>query len=353
MIIHCEECGKKYKIDDKKIVKDRTLFNCPNCKSTIEVVKPRSSVESLEPESSPAESSIGKAAGSGAFQTVGKTVDSSPRRPTADWKMPEAQLPETPKVKGLTVGKKLLLLFMGFILITGSILTFVYMTYVPSLMHDQINLRTYSISQSFSAAIQQPLLIKNYLLVNKTAETNAGLPGVAYVSVLNKRGIVIAGILGDETRFAGDFIEKIKESGFPKEISTQNRIPSGEKESAKDFLVGGQKIHDVAVMIGETGGEAHVGLFTADVEEAVRKSLIPLLVLLVSIALIGSLSFFLVARTISGPIRSLTRAAEKISLGEIDRPIDVKGGGEIGELAASLERMRFSIKAAMNRLRRN
>jgi HAMP domain-containing protein len=74
---------------------------------------------------------------------------------------------------------------------------------------------------------------------------------------------------------------------------------------------------------------------------------------LASIALIGSLSFFLVARTISAPIRSLTRAAEKISLGEIDRPIDVKGGGEIGELAASLERMRFSIKAAMNRLRRN
>ena len=161
MIIHCEECGKKYKIDDKKIVKDRTLFNCPNCKSTIEVLKPRSSVESLEPELSPPESSIDKAAASGAFQTVGKTSDAPVQRPVADWKMPETQLPETAKAKGLTVGKKLMLLFLGFILITGAILTFVYMTYVPSLMHDQINLRTYSISQSFSAAIQQPLLIKN------------------------------------------------------------------------------------------------------------------------------------------------------------------------------------------------
>jgi HAMP domain-containing protein len=106
-------------------------------------------------------------------------------------------------------------------------------------------------------------------------------------------------------------------------------------------------------LIGETGGEAHVGLFTEDVEKAVHKSLIPLMAMLVAIACLGSVSFFFVARTISTPIRSLTAAAEKISLGDIDLPIDVQGRGEIGELAASLERMRFSIKAAMNRMRRN
>jgi methyl-accepting chemotaxis protein len=148
-------------------------------------------------------------------------------------------------------------------------------------------------------------------------------------------------------------MQAVKEKGFPKEISNQNQIPNGQKESSLDFSIGGQKIHDVAVLIGDTGGEAHVGLFTEDVEKAIRNSLIPLLVLLVAIALLGSLSFFLVARTISSPIRLLTQAAEKISLGDIDLPIGVKGGGEIGELAASLERMRFSIKAAMNRLRRN
>ena len=331
MIIHCEECGKKYKIDDKKLVKKRTLYNCPNCKSTIEVLKPSQGVEALDPEPAPSTSSIGSSAASGSFQTIGKTDDTPSSPPSADWKMDQTQAPKIQKATGLTIGKKLLFLFLAFILITGSVLTVVYMTYVPSLMYDQINLRTYSISQSFSAAIQQPLLIKNYLLVNKSAETNAKLPGVAYVSVLNKRGIVIAGILGDRSRFMEDFIEKVKESGFPKEISTQNRIPSGEKESAKDFIGGGQKIHDVAVMIGDTGGEAHVGLFTEDVEKAVQESLMPLLVLLVAIAFLGGLSFFLVARTISTPIRSLTRAAEKISLGEIDLPIE----------------------AAMNRLRRN
>jgi methyl-accepting chemotaxis protein len=74
--------------------------------------------------------------------------------------------------------------------------------------------------------------------------------------------------------------------------------------------------------------------------------------ILTVIGFLGYLSFLLVARTISTPIRLLTKAAEKISLGEIDLPIEVKGGGEIGELAASLERMRFSIKTAINRIKR-
>ena len=352
MIILCEECGKKYKIDDKKLVKEKTLFNCPNCKSTIEVLKPKQGIEAIDPES--ASMSADHSAASGSFQTVGKAESAPPpQRSKTDWKVDQTAIPKPQKSSGLTVGQKLLYVFLAFVLLTGGILAFIYMKFVPSLMHEQVNLRTYSISQSLAAAIQQPLLIKNYLQVNKMAEANAKLPGVAYVSVLNKRGIVIAGIFGDEKRFNANFIARVDASGFPKEISTKNRIPSGKKESALDYSVGGQKIHDVAVMIGDTGGEAHVGLFTEDVEKAVQKSLIPLLVFIGVIALLGGISHLLVARTISVPIRALTLAAEKISLGEIDLPIEVKGGGEIGDLAASLERMRFSIKAAMNRLRRN
>lgn len=343
MIVQCEACVKRYWIDDGKIVKDRMVVSCPNCANKIKLEKP-----------TPAAAS-GGLGGDTADSAIGTASQALPRPSSEDWNVDQEQQTGggATSIGGLTIGKKLLLLFAAFILVTGSVLAFVYMKYVPALMNDQIDLRTYSISRSFSAAIQQPLLIKNYLLVNKMAATNTKLPGVAYVSVLNKKGVVIAGIFGDHERFTPEFMQAVKEQGFPKEISTQNLIPSGEKESSLDFSVGGQKIHDVAVAIGDTGGEAHVGLFTEDVEKAIQKSLIPLIALLVAIAFLGCVSFFLVARTISSPIRMLTQAAEKISLGDIDLPIDVQGGGEIGELAASLERMRFSIKAAMNRLRRN
>jgi HAMP domain-containing protein len=193
------------------------------------------------------------------------------------------------------------------------------------------------------------------LIVNKIAEINAELPGVAYVSVLNDKGTIIAGIFGDKKRFDSNFIKKVDESGFPREISTQNRIPVDKNESALDYLIGGKKIHDVAVKIGATGGEAHVGLFIEDTENeesTARKSLTPFLLSLASISALGCLCFFLVARSISIPIQSLTQAAEKMSLGEIDLPIKVKGSGEIRELATSLERMRFSVNTALNRLQR-
>ncbi|MCP4719340.1 MAG: HAMP domain-containing protein [Desulfobacteraceae bacterium] len=328
MIIQCEGCKKRLKVDDSRFIEDRLRCACPHCKRIMEVQKPESTP--IPPEPIPVQPD---------------------NKPYTDWKNEQDSAPKNQKATGLTIGKKLLLLFLTFILITGSVLTFVYMTYVPSLMHEQIDLRTYSISQSFSGAIQQPLLIKNYLLVNQMAASNAKLPGVAYVSVLNKRGIVIAGILSDNKLFDAEFRERVKGKGFPKEISSRNRIPIGLKKNTLDFTVGGQKIHDVAVMIGDTGGEAHVGVFTADVEKAVQKSLIPLLALLVAIVLIGSFCFYMVARTISTPIKALTLAAEKISSGEINHPIKVKGGGEIGELANSLERMRFSINTAMDRLR--
>jgi predicted Zn finger-like uncharacterized protein len=352
MYIHCGKCGKRYKIDDAKLVKDRTLITCPGCKNTIEVLKPKNVVEAEIPQPETGARSLKSGSISGSIQAAEGSARLADQQSTIEWKIDDEPASKKVIKKGLTVGGKLLFVFLSFILLAGVILASVYMKFVPALMHEQINLRTYSISQSFSAAIQQPLLIKNYLLVNKAAETNAKLPGVAYVSVLNKKGVVVAGIFGKKERFSPDLIQKIMEGGFPNEIATNNRIPTGKEESVSDYSIGGQKIHDVAVMIGDTGGEAHVGLFTEDAEKQVQRTLVPLLVFLVVIALLGAASFWYVARTISAPIRSLTLAAERMSLGEINMPIQVRGGGEIGDLVASLERMRFSIKAAMNRLKR-
>jgi len=54
-------------------------------------------------------------------------------------------------------------------------------------------------------------------------------------------------------------------------------------------------------------------------------------------------------------VRSITEiidAANAISRGDLDVPIDVDRPGEIGELAKAIERMRTSLKAAIERLRR-
>jgi predicted Zn finger-like uncharacterized protein len=356
MIVRCEECGKKYKIDETKIKRKKARVKCKSCQSMIDIIKP----EPLEEKEQISEdlvslSSIAETAPKNETlaQEFTPPISEKPvrKRSPAGLKPKGMHKRKTLGLSDLTIGTKLLIMFLGSVIIMGSVLAFVYLKYVPSLMSEQIDLRTSSISRSFSAAVLQPLLLRNYLRVNQTAENNSRLPGVAYVSVFNKKGIVIAGIFGDLKRFSPDFVARVKKQGFPKALSLQNRIPKGKKESAKDLIVGGQKIHDVAVPIGNTGGETHVGIFTEDVDKAVRKSMIPLLIILVVLTILGSLSFLMVARNISGPIRALTDEAQRISLGEIDHPINVKGGGEIAELAASLERMRFSIQSAIERLR--
>jgi signal transduction histidine kinase len=57
-----------------------------------------------------------------------------------------------------------------------------------------------------------------------------------------------------------------------------------------------------------------------------------------------------VARTITRPIKELAQRAGQISGGELDRPIEVKGGGETAALADAFNRMMTGLKAYQRRL---
>jgi len=61
---------------------------------------------------------------------------------------------------------------------------------------------------------------------------------------------------------------------------------------------------------------------------------------------------WLSARAIVLPVRKLTDAAERMSLGELNVKIDIKSKDEIGLLAQAIGRMQTSLRLAMNRLRR-
>jgi methyl-accepting chemotaxis protein len=76
------------------------------------------------------------------------------------------------------------------------------------------------------------------------------------------------------------------------------------------------------------------------------------LILLGCTVLIVTIIAWLSARAIVTPIRKLTDAAERMSLGELNVKIDVKSRDEIGLLAQAVGRMQTSLRLAMNRLRR-
>lgn len=60
-----------------------------------------------------------------------------------------------------------------------------------------------------------------------------------------------------------------------------------------------------------------------------------------------------VSRKMISTISHLIEASDAISRGDLDTPIDVDMGGDMQRLAASIERMRTSLKAAIVRLRKS
>lgn len=58
------------------------------------------------------------------------------------------------------------------------------------------------------------------------------------------------------------------------------------------------------------------------------------------------------ARLLVRPVRDLTRAAEEMASGDLEQPVRVTEGGEIGVLAESLETMRSQLKGSLETVRR-
>jgi len=74
------------------------------------------------------------------------------------------------------------------------------------------------------------------------------------------------------------------------------------------------------------------------------------LALLAGAAVLVTLTARFFSRVLTRPILRMTRAADRMSLGELERPIAFHSGDELGLLAQSLERLRKSMRAAMARL---
>ena len=70
------------------------------------------------------------------------------------------------------------------------------------------------------------------------------------------------------------------------------------------------------------------------------------------VILVLLVGIYLYARSVIRPIRYLSKVADKISMGELDTPIQIKEKGEVGVLAESIERMQTSVKAAIERLQK-
>lgn len=99
-------------------------------------------------------------------------------------------------------------------------------------------------------------------------------------------------------------------------------------------------------------GYIRVGMKKAYVDETVKTTNFIVILTILGITFIGIVIVILLANRIIKPILYLTRKADDISQGNLDEKIFVKTNDEIQSLGEALERLRESVKIALDRLKK-
>ena len=126
---------------------------------------------------------------------------------------------------------------------------------------------------------------------------------------------------------------------------TSSQLPAGDGSNieivAQPLTVSGEPVGAIVVGVSDRAVTAQVNRIILNV---LLFSLVPLL-LAILIAVWR-------ARRLTGNVLQLTSRADQISRGELEEQVEFRSGDELDDLAAALERMRVSMRGAMERLRR-
>ncbi len=102
--------------------------------------------------------------------------------------------------------------------------------------------------------------------------------------------------------------------------------------------------------LSDTSAGALHKLLDSRVNQANAVRLFSFAVAASGISLVTVLILFVVL-SITGRIARLVAVADRVSLGDLNAEVDIRGNDELGELAQSFERMQSSLQAAIDRLR--
>jgi HAMP domain-containing protein len=135
------------------------------------------------------------------------------------------------------------------------------------------------------------------------------------------------------------------------EYLAQARVQAIYMPSAQDFIgtrADGLMQATDTMAQEQLGSLAEVHTTVGRTESATRTLM---LVSAIVAAILGAFLAVTITRGITIPLSDLVKISDEISTGELDTPVQVAAKDEIGELAESMERMRISIKALVERMR--
>jgi len=387
MIVICEECGKKYRIDPAKIKGRAASFTCRACNHLIVVSKPEAAVaESAGPSNAPrARPSL---------ESVTTTIEDGPATDGSD-------APALPAVEdtasrgrrrtgGLGLRTKMLLLFLliPMVLMAGAGLLYLWQLQTTTdLLTGESTKIVERLAEEKIADISSAVAMqcKLFLLSHPELEKEDFSQDTGFKSIAVQK----VGLTGYTALYqlpGSDNVWRTWAHINPKIIAIDmstlqgplgNNFPGFWRIFAG--VKGGRKSQGYYTWQDEDGtfrekfmvctpiagtrfviaATTYLDEFTGPVKmmKAAAKALtdraklITVAILGVTLLLVG-LVVSIYGHRLTGKIKSLTEVADRISVGELGMEIEADAKDEIGELAEAIARMQDSIRLSIERLRR-
>ena len=389
MIVICEECGKKYRIDPSKIKGTAASFKCRMCSHVIVVSKPESQPKPAEIPQKP------RVVSADIDSAIADRVENKTDLPDFGLDTRDSEPGESParakrKSRGMGLRSKMFFLFLVIpvILMAGAAGFFIWqmdqtVSKLTSVSTDFVNKMAEDKIADLSAAVAMQCRL--YLMSNPRLKKENFSSDMAFKTLAVQK----VGMTGYTALYeipGSDGVWRTWAHVNPKIIGIDMKgLKKTLKENFDGFwniyigVKGGQKsqgyyrwkdkdgqFRDKFMVCTPVAGTSFVIAATTYLDEFTQpiqdmkdqtkvlteKARMITLAILGGTILLIAIIVFAYARRLTRKIRSLTDVAERISIGDMAIEIDTKSRDEIGDLAEAIDRMQDSIRLSIERLRR-
>jgi predicted Zn finger-like uncharacterized protein len=382
MVVICEECGKKYRLDPEKIRGDGAKVKCKVCNHVISISKPALDSQDL----SSVEHNVGAAP---AEQTETRRPP-EPLPETSTWDL-SSSVGSAFKVKGLGLRGKMMVLFLIIpaLLVAAAGASFFWQMRtlsstvveaskgtVAQMAEERVAQTARAVSKQCAIYISQhPELAREEfnrhaefkdLAVQKVGETGytalyqiPGMEGGVWRTWAHVNAKIIGIDMSDLRQPLGNNFPSFWRifTGVIKGKESSGYYAWQDKDGAvRDKFMVCTPVKGTPYVIAAT---TYLDEFTGPVrkvETEINQLYAGALKRILAIALAAFLVVaglvFVYGQKLSGRIKSLTEAADRISVGDLDAQIQIRSDDEIGGLAEAIGRMQESIRLSLERLRK-
>jgi PAS domain S-box-containing protein len=207
----------------------------------------------------------------------------------------------------------------------------------------QVRKRGMTIARNLAAVSTNALLSYNYVLLEQHVGRLAHEEDVVYVIILDREGRVAAHSKHSELqgqRLTDPISRKASETNEP---LIQAGVDSRTGQNLGNIL-------EVAIPVFPTDepnkwGTVRVGISLQGMYGEIQRTRLTIFIFGIAAALVGCVAALILSRRITSPLEKLRAGALAVAGGDLAHRIDVRSADEIGELAATFNRMTNDLQA--------